>query len=305
MTIARSHSGLAEPTDVVAPPTDRAFRAFAELILGHAGIHLAPAKKALLCARLIKRIRELGLRSFDAYFKRVTEDASELVELIDRITTNETHFFREPRHFEYLERVLLPEWSHAAENGERPKHLRVWSAGCSTGEEPFSLAMVLAAHFPAARGFSFEILATDISTRVLAAAARATWPIEKAREIPPHYLKQFMLQGIGAQSGWLRAGPELRSRVRFAALNLNGPDVPNAPSFDLVFCRNVLIYFNPATKERAIDRLLAHLAPGGRLFVGHAESVRAPRVNLRVVEPTIYALGDARFGAGVTKEEAT
>jgi chemotaxis protein methyltransferase CheR len=271
--------------------TDREFQAFQRFIHAEAGIWLTPAKKALLSGRLGARLRALGLDSFGAYFRHFTEiDTLEQVRMLDCICTNETRFFREPRQFDFLEREVLPAWSAAALAGQRPRRIRVWSAGCSTGEEPYSLAMSLLAHCPPSLGFEIEIVATDLSTRVLDRARAAVWPVEDAREIPSAYLKRFMLRGVRAREGSMKAGPEIRSVVRFQQLNLNHDHCPLAGPFDLVFCRNVLIYFEPAGKEKVLGRLRDRLAPEGYLFLGHSESLnQAPGwVGTR---PNIYRPG--------------
>jgi len=174
--------------------------------------------------------------------------------------------------------------------------VRVWSAACSTGEEPYSLAMTLLERLPRSAGWTVEILATDISTRVLERARAAVWPIAKASEIPVGRLKRFMLRGTGPQDGRMRAGPELREVVRFARLNLDADVYPVQGLFDLVFCRNVLIYFRPETKARVLASLGARLAADGCLFLGHAESVTGLSTRLASVGPNVYALdaGDAR-----------
>jgi chemotaxis protein methyltransferase CheR len=205
------------------------------------------------------------------------------------LSTNQTHFFREPAQFEFLERRLLPEMKAEAERGERRRRLRAWSAACSTGEEPFSLAMVLLDAFPPGSGWELEILATDVSTRVLDQGRDAVWPFDKATEIPDRYRKRFMLKGRRRQEGKLKAGPELRSLVRFERQNLNDETrrVPGGP-FDLIFCRNVLIYFGKEEKLRVLHRLFAQLAPGGGLFLGHAESLSGVMERVRCVGPMIY-----------------
>ncbi len=273
------------------PLTDGEFRAFQRLIHGEAGIWLSPAKKALLTGRLASRLRDLDLDSFGAYFRHVTKvDPGEQVRMLDCIATNETRFFREPRQFEFLERELLPAWNAAAAEGRRSRRIRAWSAGCSTGEEPYSLAMTLLAHCPSSAGWEIEVVATDLSTRVLERAKAAVWPVDDAREIPAPYLKRFMLRGIRAQQGSMKAGPEIRSVVRFQRMNLNHDHYPVQGPFDLVFCRNVLIYFDAAGKERVLARLAGHLAPEGCLFLGHAESLNqaAGWVGVR---PNVYACG--------------
>lgn len=280
----------ASSTAIVRPLTDREFARFKELVYREAGINLGPTKQALVAGRLARRVRELQLTTFDAYYEAVVADESgaELVRCIDAIATNETHFFREPRHFELVERQAVPRWREQAAAGLRPRTVRVWSAACSTGEEPYSLAMLLHSLLPAEEGWTVEIVATDISTKALAAARAATWSIEKSREIPHAFLRRFMLRGTGAQEGRMRAGPELRAAVRFARLNLHESTYDVQGPFDLVFCRNVLIYFDLASKRGVIDRLFDHLHPDGFFFLGHAESLHGVTDRGRVVIPTVY-----------------
>jgi len=275
----------------IRPLTDREFKLFQSLIHKEAGIYLSEVKKALLVGRLSRRIRELGLDSFEAYYRHVVEgpNPTERVELINNICTHETQFFREPRQFEFLEQTLAPQWRAEAEAGTRPKQIRAWSAACSSGEEPVSMAMSLLYHFPASAGWSVEVLATDISTRVLDKARAATWPIERAGQIPPAYLKRFMLRGTGEQQTKMKAGPEIRSVVRFQQLNLQADSYAVGDGFDLIFCRNVLIYFNAASKEHVVSRLVGRLAENGLLFLGHAESLTGMRDQPRAVIPTVYS----------------
>jgi len=269
------------------PVSDRDFRSLTRLIYSEAGIHLGPAKKALLAGRLSRRVRDLGLQSFGAYHEYVQEHPEEWVPLLDRITTNETHFFREPRQFEFVDRQLVPQLRAAADAGQRPRRLRAWSAGCSSGEEPFSLAMLLVDRLVPA-GWDVEIVATDVSTRVLSQAELATWPIARAREIPERYLKRYMLRGVRGQEGRIRASDELRSVMRFERLNLAAQRYPLAGTFDLIFCRNVLIYFDQASKDQVLRRLLERLVPGGHFFLGHAETLGPTAVPMRSVCPNVY-----------------
>ena len=251
------------------PPTEREFRLFQKLVYEHAGIHLAPAKRALLNGRLARRLRELGLSTFGAYYEFVQEHGEEeRTLLIDRITTNETSFFREPRQFEFFERVVLP------------RARRVWSAGCATGEEPYSIAMIAP---------EVEILATDISSRALEQAAAGEWPMSKADPIPKELLRKHMLKGIGPKKGHFAASLELRARITFAPFNLNDDSAyaPMRRRFDAIFCRNVLIYFDRDSKTRVLAHLIESLVPGGYLFVGHAESLNGIG-GIRYIEPTIY-----------------
>ncbi len=269
--------------------SDRDFLRFQALIHREAGIWLAPVKKALLVGRLAKRLRELGLDSYGDYYERAVADEAERIRMLDCICTNETHFFREPRHFEFLSERVFPAWRDEADAGKRPRRLRVWSAACSTGEEPYTLAMVLLAAFPS--GWELEVLASDLSTKVLARAAAGLWPLEKSQEIPADHLKAFMLKGFGAQEGLMKAGPEIRAIVRFARVNLVGNDWPGGPPFDLVFCRNVLIYFDRPAKIAVVERLVDRLEPRGYLFLGHAESLGGFTTKARAVVPTVYQPG--------------
>jgi chemotaxis protein methyltransferase CheR len=279
---------VAVPTRILTP---REFRLFQALIQREAGIHLSDAKKVLVEGRLARRLRELGL-DFSEYYGLVETDPQERVRMLDCICTNETHFFREPRQFEFLESHVFPEWRARAEAGTMARRVRVWSAGCSTGEEPYSVAMAFLARFPPSSGWEIEIVATDLSTRVLDRAQAAVWPIDKAKEIPEPYLKAFMLRGTGPEEGRMKAGPLVRSRVRFQRLNLNAEPFTFAGRFDLVLCRNVLIYFDAASKARVVSRLLERLEPHGYLFLGHAETVTGLNARTRSVGPTVYAHAD-------------
>jgi chemotaxis protein methyltransferase CheR len=268
--------------------TMRDFRLFQALIQREAGIHLSDAKRVLVEGRLARRLRELGL-GFAAYYSLVAADEQERVRMLDCISTNETHFFREPRQFDFLQDHVFPEWQAQADAGRRTRRIRVWSAGCSTGEEPYSVAMAFLDRFPAASGWEIDILATDISTRVLDRARAAVWPVEKAKEIPPALLKAFMLRGTGPEEGRMKAGREIRARVRFERLNLNAEPFALRERFDLVFCRNVLIYFDAPCKARVLDRLLDRLDEQGYLFLGHAETVTGLTARTVGAGPTVYA----------------
>lgn len=281
------------------PITDREFELFQKLIFAEAGIFLSPVKKALLSGRLTRRLRELGLRRFGEYYHRVVEDASgvELTLLLDAISTNETQFFREPRQFEYLEQYIFPAWEQSAEAGLRSRGLRLWSAACSTGEEPYSLSMSLLARFPPEAGWSVDILASDISTRVLERAGAGIWPIARSAQIPVHLLKRYMLRGTGANEERMKAGTDVRQPLRFERINLNDESYPVAGNLDAIFCRNVLIYFNQESRQRTIRRLLDLLAPGGYLFLGHAESLNGMSDRARAVAPAIYQLSPSGRGS--------
>jgi chemotaxis protein methyltransferase CheR len=277
--------------------TDADFELFQRMIEKETGIYLAPAKKTLLIGRLSRRLRDLGLPTLHKYYKRVQADPAEHTHMVDCISTNETQFFREPLHFEFMERQIIPRWKEQADAGERPRRIRVWSAGCSTGEEPYSIAMTLLHHFPPSAGWQVEILATDISTRVLARARAGIWPVEKAAQIPTHYLKSFMLRGTGSQQGKMKAGPEIRDVIRFEYLNLlDQASLPHPAPYDLVLCRNVLIYFQPEKKLQVVRGLLSHLTTDGFLFVGHSESLNHLTDCVRSIVPTVYVQTSAFKG---------
>jgi chemotaxis protein methyltransferase CheR len=271
------------------PISAREFELFQALIYEVSGIWLSHAKTALLVGRLSKRLRQLGIPSFTDYYQVVTTAAEEQTRMLDAIATNETRFFREPAQFEFLKQRIAPEWQADAARGVRSRKIRVWSAGCSTGQEPYSLAMALCRQFPAAAGWEIEIFASDLSTRALAVARAATWDAAKAGEIPELYLRAFMLRGRGEQKGKIQAGPEIRSVVRFLPLNLNERSYPLPSQFDLILCRNVLIYFDRESRQKVVRRLLKHLSARGYLFVGHAESLHTMNDILRGVITTVYA----------------
>jgi chemotaxis protein methyltransferase CheR len=270
----------------VRPLTPKQFARFQALVHREAGIHLSEAKRALLVGRLLRRLRVTGLDSFDAYCDLVEADPQERVLMLDCICTNETHFFRDARQFAYLEQRACDQWERAAAAGRRSRVLRVWSAGCSTGEEPYSVAMSLRARLP--REWELQVLGTDLSTRALERARTAVWPIERAEEIPAALLRRFMLRGVGPQEGRMRACPELQTLVRIDRLNLNDERYAVAGPFDLILCRNVLIYFDQAGKRRVIERLVDHLAPGGLLLLGNAESLSGITSRTRGVGPAVY-----------------
>lgn len=270
--------------------TTKTFRLFQALVYREAGINLSDQKRALLVGRIGPRLRTLSLPSFEAYYDLVTADREELVRMLDSICTNETHFFREPKQFAFLENELIPSWRGAADAGERRREVRVWSAGCSTGEEPYSIGMSLLANLP---DWKLEIVATDLSTKALDRAKGGIWPMERLAQIPAHYRKPFLLRGVGLKEGYFAARDELHSLIRFGRVNLHHESYPVVGKFDAIFCRNVLIYFDAETKRRIIHRLLDRLEPHGLLFLGHSESLSGfDRV--RSAGPTVYAVKEAR-----------
>lgn len=269
--------------------TEAEFVRFQDLIYRESGIWLSEAKTALLVGRLAKRLRHYGLHSFKDYYPLVVNSPEERIQMLDAISTNETHFFREPRHFELLATMIFPQWTREAACGKRQRKIRVWSAGCSTGQEPYSIAMALLDHFPPNKGWEIEIIGTDLSTRTLEVAQQGIWPVSLAREIPRYYLKKFMLKGVREEAGRMKAGPEIRSVVRFVRLNLNDASYPLQGNFDLILCRNVLIYFDLHSRSRVVRHVLEYLSPKGYFFVGHAESLHSLGGILRTITPTVCA----------------
>jgi chemotaxis protein methyltransferase CheR len=272
-------------TSEIVPMSDREFRAFRDLVYRESGIHISELKRELLTARLSRRIRTLGMLRFGQYLSLVEREPQERVEMLDRLVTNETRFFREPAQFSFLETQVLPRWCAEAAERARPRRVRVWSAGCSTGQEPYSIAMTLLAHL---EGWDIEVLATDLSGRALRQAIAGVWPIEKAQEIPENYLKAYMLRGVRSQSGTMSAADAVRAVIRFQRLNLHD-ELPELGHFDLIFCRNVLIYFDPASRAQAIARILTRLVPSGHLFLGHSESLLSSGLRLRPMAPSVYS----------------
>lgn len=270
--------------------TDAEFSRLRDWVEKESGIHLTDAKRGLVMGRLAKRVRAVGATGFGAYIERALGSAGpeERARLLDALCTNETHFFREIHHFDFLEKRVFPSWRVTGTTGRIPRHIRAWSAACSTGEEPYTLAMVLLKNFPRSSGWSVEVLGTDLSGHALQRAAAAVWPIEKAAEIPSAFLKSFMRRGTGPEEGKMKAGPEIREAVHFLRLNLCAEVYPVSGAFDLIFCRNVLIYFNWDTKRKVIGRLLSHLAPTGYFFSGHAESLNELSNVVTTLQPTVY-----------------
>ncbi|HEY2092478.1 MAG TPA: protein-glutamate O-methyltransferase CheR [Thermoanaerobaculia bacterium] len=270
--------------------TTKEFKLFQALIYREAGINLSDQKRALLVGRVGPRLRALSLASFAAYYDVVASDRDELIRMLDSICTNETHFFREPKQFAFLENELIPAWRTAAESGQRRREVRIWSAGCSSGEEPYSIGMSLLAQLP---DWKIEIVATDLSTKVLDRAKGGIFPMDRIAHIPARYRKPYLLRGVGMKEGYFAARDELHALIRFGRVNLHHDSYPVAGKFDAIFCRNVLIYFDAETKRRIIHRLLDRLEPHGLLFLGHSESLNAfDRV--RVAGPTVYALKEPR-----------
>jgi chemotaxis protein methyltransferase CheR len=286
---------LEQPQLSVSPAL---FQKFQKLIYAETGIWLGSSKTALLCGRLFRRLRALEITSLETYYERVShpDQYEERTRMIDAITTNETRFFREPRQFEFMMQQVLPRWRAQAEHGSRPKRVRIWSAGCSSGEEPYSIAMLLAKHLPAEQGWDVRLLATDISNRVLEKAQRGIYPITKSAELPADLLHTFMLRGTADRQADMKVKIEIQQMIDFRRLNLNQEsNLPEGP-FDAIFCRNVLIYFDMASKRRVVANLARNLTANGFLFVGHAENLNSMFPELRSIEPTILIKTEGNEG---------
>jgi chemotaxis protein methyltransferase CheR len=260
--------------------TDKEFTQFQRFIFDAAGITMSDAKKALVSGRLARRLEHCGVDSYGEYFRLLQSGTNEdeVQEAVDLLTTNETYFFREPKHFE-----LLRARAKAAQAAGQP--FRVWSAACSSGEEPYSIAMVLA-DVMGADG-PWEVLGSDICTRVLRKAQSAHYPMDRARHLPPDYLRRFCLKGQGPQQGTLLVASSLRRRVQFGQVNLNKA-LPHLGQFDLVFLRNVMIYFNADTKRGVVERIMKTLKTDGLLVIGHAESLGDVTREAVALAPSLY-----------------
>jgi len=272
-------------TEPIQPLTEREFSNISRLAYEKFGLQLKPEKYELVTARLGKKVRAAGCRSFQEYYERVVDDRTgeTLIELIDALATNFTNFLREPAHFEFLLKEVLPA-------STRTDRLAIWSAACSTGEEPYSIAFSMLDALGGAGRPQLRIVATDISSKALAEARRGVYPAAKLEGLPPAWLRAFFLRGDGNWKGWYRVKPEVARLIEFRRLNLI-EQTAHTELFRVIFCRNVMIYFDKPTQQRVIERLAAHLEPGGYLFIGHSESLTGIEHPLAYVRPTIYRKG--------------
>jgi chemotaxis protein methyltransferase CheR len=267
------------------PFTAADFDCIRTLVNQHTGIVLSDAKRDLVYGRLTKRLRQLQLESFQAYCQVLqTGDPEELEQLVNAITTNLTMFFREAHHFDALASALLPALMHSKAPARR---LRIWSAGCSTGEEPYSIAMVCKAVIPDAAGWDVKILATDIDSHVLSTAQRGIYSAERLQGLSPEHLQRWFSKGQGANTGLVRVAPALQELITFRQLNLMHPWPMRGP-FDIIFCRNVVIYFDKATQCQLFERFADLLDTRGYLFVGHSESLFQITDRFELLGKTIY-----------------
>jgi len=263
--------------------TSQEFNCFRTLIYDESGISLSQQKQSLLESRLSKRLRELGLKTFSQYYDKVTGDATqeEFTRMLDLISTNKTDFFRESKHFDFLREVILQELLPE-------KRIRIWSSACSTGEEPYTIAITLFEGVQNPQEWDFKILASDLSTRVLAKAALGIYGEERFRSMPQEMLSRHFLRGRGDSMGCFKVKPHLTSMIRFRRLNLMDGDFPIKSPLDLIFCRNVMIYFDRPTQETLVNKFHRYLKPGGYLFIGHSESLQWISHSFISLAPTIY-----------------
>ncbi|MBF0124408.1 MAG: protein-glutamate O-methyltransferase CheR [Magnetococcales bacterium] len=270
--------------------SDQKFSQLSAFIYAQCGILMPPAKKTMLAARIQKRLRVLGMHSFSEYVDWVLNPVTsgdELYHFIDIVTTNKTDFFREATHFEYMRQTALPE---LVQNGAGVRRrLMIWSAACSTGEEPYTLAMVMKEFGETVSpSFQVQILGTDISTRVLQKAAAAVYEMDKVEPVLMALKKKYLLKSKNPAQRLVKMGPELRAIVRFQRVNFMDHDYGIRDQFDIIFCRNVIIYFDRQTTEQIVNKLCRNLVPGGYLFIGHSESLNGLNVPVVSVAPTVY-----------------
>jgi chemotaxis protein methyltransferase CheR len=287
-TLHETTNGISESGIFSVQMSDKDFVRLSEFIRASCGIKLPPVKKTMLEGRLRKRLRALGIESFKRYCEFLFSPGgsqSEYIHMIDAVTTNKTDFFREPDHFDCLSDRVLPELVHLCGLG---KKLNVWSAACSTGEEPYTLAMVLSDFAKSCPGFDFSILATDISSAVLEKARLGIYPHDSVSPVPMALRKKYLLKSREKDKGLVRIVPQLRNTVRFGRLNFLEEEYGINEPMAIVFCRNALIYFDRPTQEIIINRLSQHLMSGGYLFVGHSESLHGMDLPLVQTATTIY-----------------
>lgn len=267
----------------------RTFEAFRDLVYEKSGINLGDHKQALVCARVGKRMRALGIRDYKEYFEYVSGDGSgeELVRLLDVISTNVTHFFREAGHFEVLDE-LLRDWY-----AQGQRRFRIWCAASSTGEEPYTIAMTVFEALGEKSGCDVKVLATDISTRVLDTARQGVYERKKLDKVPERLLRKYFQKGVGRAEGSYLVRKPLRDMITFGRLNLSVQPFPLKGPLDIIFCRNVMIYFDNHVRSMVLADMYRLLKPGGYLMVGHAESLTGLVSDFKSVKPSVYVKGSS------------
>ncbi|WP_373072535.1 protein-glutamate O-methyltransferase CheR [Sulfurimonas sp.] len=261
--------------------SNEAFEKISSLVKTHSGINLSPTKKQLVVGRLSKRLRILNLPDYETYHNECLNSPTELQCMINTITTNETSFFREAHHFDFMRKSIIPKIT---------KSFRVWSAAASIGAEAYSIAMDLDDVLTPLL-CDWEVVATDINTEVLEQAKTGLYPIRFTDQLNEKYLKKYCLKGIGSQDGQFLIDDYLREKVKFKHANLMSPMTPEHGQFDLIFLRNMLIYFSTEEKIKIVQNVLKHLKPNGYIFIGHAESIEQSIFNVKQIKPTIYKKG--------------
>ncbi|MBU0508579.1 protein-glutamate O-methyltransferase [bacterium] len=268
--------------------TDKDFKSVREIVYELAGINLHEGKRELVVARLSKRIRQLNMRNVGEYLSYVREQNTqeELVSMLDALSTNLTSFWRESQHFDYVAEHTIP-WIVARTDRDKDWKVRLWSAGCSSGEEPYGLAMLLTHRLERPNRYDLKILATDLSTRVLGIAHNGVYTEERVKPVPPDIRRRFFHEVKTAWGKEYRVMDEVKALVSYARLNLM-ESWPMKGPMDFIFCRNVMIYFDKSTQARLVTRFFELLRPGGTLFIGHSESLTGIEHRFRYVRPTIY-----------------
>jgi chemotaxis protein methyltransferase CheR len=283
-----------QDTGIAAPWADgeisgQEFQLIQRLVKEHTGIALGEHKRSLVASRLGKRLRALRLGSFRSYYEYLMGErgATELENFVNAMTTNKTDFYRERAHFDFLQREVIPAWkARAVRAGER--RVRIWSAGCSTGEEPYTIALTLCEGLGSLLSWDVRILASDIDTSVLAHAAEGVYPRERVGDIPAPLLHRYFLQGTGDNAHLVKVGRGIRSLVTFRRVNFQDDPWPIHTLFDCIFCRNVIIYFDKPTQHRLMQRFAAYLKDDGLLFLGHSESLYGICDHFAFLHNTIY-----------------
>ncbi len=263
---------------------EKDFRFIVKLVGEYTGIVLSDSKREMVYSRLTRRIRELGVKDFSSYCNLLRDgDPNELINFTNALTTNLTSFFREPHHFEYLAKSVLP----VLEESKSHRRLRIWSAGCSSGEEPYTIAMTIREYFPETSGWDIKIIATDLDSNMVTKAEAGIYVDDRVTGIDKRRLKRWFVKGIGQNAGKVRIKPELQDIIAFRQLNLLN-DWPMREAMDVIFCRNVVIYFNKETQKKLFSRYSNLLAAHGHLFIGHSESLNRVSDDFELIGKTIY-----------------
>lgn len=264
------------------------FARFQKLVYSTCGIDLANSKRTMLSVRLSKRLRVLNIDTFDEYFEFVEKNFApeELQEFLNVVTTNKTDFYREKHHFEFLTSQIFSTLKYAQKISQH-QPFRIWSAGCSTGEEPYTIALELAEVMGAKTG-NFEILATDISTKVLREAMKAVYSEESVAPIPDNLKSKYLLRGTGKNAGLYKVAPEITKHIQFGRLNFIDDEFDTPFKMHVIFCRNVLIYFDSETRDRILQKLCDRLLSKGYLLIGHSETIAPMEFGLERISPTVY-----------------